>query len=401
MKLLKKNRERKPYPLRHAVPVAVWLMSVALVVWLFHIRGQRIEVMGIAQGQIREIAADSTARIRTVNVELFQPVKAGDVLAVVDTLVATDRTLEAELKTKLRAAAAEAEHLAAELVAETSDREITLADSERRFAMDVSSAHAKILELRATIAMDQITAGEYAMEVKNCEDLLKKNAIVPYELEKAKAICESMSAKIKENQSYLEEAQAGLKQAEARQDDFTKKQSKHPSVDSAAEAVRKKIGAQEELVNGLTEQLETLRTRRSVQLTSPLDGVIVSIGTGGGKNDLLLRAGEHAIRRAGEVVSAGDPIVAVADKVTTEVVAYVSERALGRVREGMPVDLIKTRMASQIGRTTVARLGQTIQVTPQRLWRSATIPEYGLPIVIHIPEGLDLIPGEMVGVRGL
>jgi multidrug resistance efflux pump len=100
-------------------------------------------------------------------------------------------------------------------------------------------------------------------------------------------------------------------------------------------------------------------------------------------------------------VKAGDPILVVAEEKPTEVVAYVSEQQLGFVKERMPVELVKTRMPAGIAASQVVQIGPAIEPMPQRLWRSPNIPQWGLPVLIEIPPGLDLIPGEVVGIRGL
>ncbi len=409
MKLLKNNHEGKKYYLRHLIPVGVWLLAILIVLWLFHVRTQRFDVVGIARGQIRQVSADSTGRIKDVPVELFQPVKAGTTVAVIDTLVASDRTLEAELKTQLAAASAEVQHLGAQLIPtretmlwEASDLEITHADNARRFAMDVESARATAFQLRVAIATDQVSCRDLEMDVKACQDLLEKKVIVPYELERAKAAHDSLLAKIKENQASLEQAMIDYNDAKARRDEFDKKELKHPDVDAAMEVIRREMAVQEETMNGLLQQLEALHARASLPLTSPIDGVIVPIEVTGRSGEVLAqRAGEQVIRRAGEVVNAGDPILAVAEAAPTEIVAYVSEHMVGRVREGTPVDLVKSRARPQMAKATVDRLGRTIELMPQRLWRNPTIPQWGLQIVINIPNGLELMPGETVGVRGL
>jgi hypothetical protein len=38
---------------------------------------------------------------------------------------------------------------------------------------------------------------------------------------------------------------------------------------------------------------------------------------------------------------------------------------------------------------------------PEQLWRNPAIPQWGRPIVIRIPKGLELVAGELVGVRTL
>jgi multidrug resistance efflux pump len=401
--------ESKQYYLRHLIPVVVWLSAVAIIFWLLYTRYQRFQVIGIARAQIVEIAADATGRIQRIPVELFQQVKAGDTVAIVDTIVASDRTLEAELKTKLATSVAEIEHLASQLVptqetllSEASDLEISRADNERRFSMDVESTRLKILELRAMIASDQISAGDLGMEVKTCEDLLEKKVIVPYELERAKVQHEGLCSKIQENQRLLEQAQTDLKEAEARRAEFTRRELKHPSVDSAIEVIRKEMAVQEELMNGLVKELEALQARRSVELTTPIDGVIVPIQVNGRTGEVLAqRPGEAVIRRPGEVIGAGSPILMVASRAPTEIVAYVSEQMVGRVRENMPVNVIKTRPKTQVVKANVVRLGPTVELIPQRLWRNPAYPQWGLPIIVSVPEGLELLPGEAVGICGL
>ncbi|HNU31641.1 MAG TPA: HlyD family efflux transporter periplasmic adaptor subunit, partial [Sedimentisphaerales bacterium] len=104
---------------------------------------------------------------------------------------------------------------------------------------------------------------------------------------------------------------------------------------------------------------------------------------------------------AGEVVSAGDPILAVAQTQPTEIVAYANEQQVGYLKDDMTVELVKMRYPAQIAQSNVRSIGPTIELLPQRLWRSPTIPQWGRPVVIAVPPGLDLVPGELVGVRGL
>jgi multidrug resistance efflux pump len=198
----------------------------------------------------------------------------------------------------------------------------------------------------------------------------------------------------------LEQARAVLKQAQQRRDEFAAHELPQPSEDAALETIRKQIGVQEQAMKGLLEQLATWKARHAVELKSPIDGVIISIH--GQRNDTILqRPGEEVLRRPTEVVKAGDPILAVAEQRPTEVVAYVSEQQLGSVAERMPVELVKTRTPAQIAASQVVQIGPAIEPMPPRLWRNPNIPQWGLPVLIEIPPGLDLVPGEVVGIRGL
>lgn len=407
MKLSSGNHMSKRYYLRHLLPVTVWLGAVVLVVWLFHQRTQNFEVVGIARGQIRQVAVSSTGRIREVAVKVFEPVRAGQKLAVVDTVLDNEQTLEAELKSQLAAAGAEAERLAALLIPTQEQLQVDVAglqsshaDNRRRFAVDVENARLRILELQAMIASDRVTLNDLSMEVKILEDLLAKQAIAPYELKKVQVQYESLASKLKEDDQSLEQARTDLKKAEERYEEFSRQTLPEQSVDHALEAIRKEITVQEELMKGWLAQLAALETRRSVEVTSPMDGVVIPVYSRA--NDMLMqRPGEHVLRRTGEVVNAGDPILAVAQKEPTEIIAYVGQSQLGVLKEAMAVELITIREPRQVAQSFVSSIGPTIELKPQRLWRNPTIAEWGRPVLIQIPAELTIAPGEVIGIRGL
>ena len=101
------------------------------------------------------MASDCTARIIEIPVELFQPVKAGQTLAVLNTVPASEWTTEAELKTQMATAAAEVERLMASLIptqeqlrVDAAGLQINHADNERRFAVDVEAARLHVLEVQ-------------------------------------------------------------------------------------------------------------------------------------------------------------------------------------------------------------------------------------------------------------
>lgn len=398
---------RKHAYLRHLLPVIVWLAALAAVIWLFHQRADRFEMVGIAQGQVRQVATSSTGRIRSIAVDLFEPVRAGQTLAVVDTLLDNEQTLEADLRAQLAVSAARAEQLMSLLIptqeqlqTDAAGRKFDRADNERRFAVDVEDARLRILGLQATIASDRVTLEDLGMEVKILEDLLNKEAIAPYELEKAKVLYKSLGDKVKENEQQLEQSREDLRTAEERRQEFSRQRLPEPSIDQALEAIRKEITVQEEVMKGLLAQLAAIDSRRSLELKSPIDGVVIAVG--GRANDVLLqRPGELVVRRAGEVVSAGDPILAVADAEPTEIIAYVSESQMRLLQDQMTVKLIKIREPAQIAQSQILRIGPTIELMPQRLWSNPNVPQWGRPVLINIPPGMAVVSGEVVGISGL
>ncbi len=391
---------------RHILPILVWLSVVACVVGLFTRRSQRFEVVGIARGQVRQIAVNCPARLKTVHVQLFENVKKGQTVAVVNTVLDNEQP-RVELQARLDPILAEIEHLAAQLVptqddllADKADRETTRLNDRRRFSIDVENARVQILSLRSQIASDRIILEDLAMEAKIVRDLLEQDAVAPYELEKTQVQYNALAKKIEENEHLLEQAKSDLEQNQQRWDEYARSHPFHPSVDDALEVIRKKIGVQERLMDGLLAQLEALKSREALELKAPIDGVVIPLQQRANEARLR-RPGEKILRRPGEVVAAGEPILTIAEARPSEIIAYVGDRQLGQVEEKMLVELIKDREPPQIATSQITHVGPTMELMPERLWRNPNIPQWGRPVVIDVPEGLELVPGEMVGIRKL
>ena len=376
----------------HILPILVWLAVLAGVVVLFQHRSQRFEVLGITRGQMRQISAPCDGRLKIVSVQLFEQVSQKQVLAVLD-----DEQLQAQLAT----ATAEIQHLMAQLIptqeqlqAEAANLETDRIAAQRRFSVDVENARLRILELKTLLETDRIMLEDLVLEVKIVQGLLDKDAIAPYELDKVKVQHEILAKKIAENEHLLVQAEQDLKEAQQRRDEFAMRVPQHPSVDSVLEVIRKEIGVQEKLIDELLVQ------RKALTIKSPIDGVVVQIQVNANQA-ALRRPGESVLRMPGEVVLAGEPILVVAEAEPKEIVAYAREDQLGQIRERMVIELVKRSRPAQIARSQVVYLGPVVELMPERLWRNPNIPQWGRPILIKIPPGLKLIPGETVGIRGL
>jgi len=380
----------------HVLPLLVWLIAVAGIVVLFHRQTQRFEVLGLAQGQVHQVAATCTGRLRSVPVQLFEKVTIGQTLAVVDTVLENE-TLEAQLAT----IEAEIAHLMAQLtatqesmLAEAANLETDKVAAQRRYSVDVENARLRILELKAVLVSDQILLGDLNTEFKIAQKLLEQDVIEPYELEKAEVQYNALAEKIEVNEGLLEQALQDFIKAQERRDEFAQRQPQHPPVDSVLEVIHKATKVQEELMNELLARLKPL------ELKSPINGVVIPI-LGNANEVALRRPGENVSRRSGEVITAGDPIFAVAETEPCEVVAYINERQLGRVREGMVVELVKNSEPARIARSQISHVSPVVEQMPERLWLNPTIAQWGRPVLIKIPPGLELVPGEIVGVRRL
>ena len=376
----------------HLLPVLVWLGALACVVMLFSRRTQRFEVLGVAQGQIHQIAATCPARLQDVTVLLFDTVTKGQTMAVVNTVLENERP-RALLQAQLDTALAEIERLTAQLVptqdsfsADQADRDTNRISDARRFAADVENARLEVLRLTALIETDKITLEDLGWEIKITEELVEKQAIAPYELQKIKTQHNALAKRIEENERLLEQAKVSLEQAIQRKNEYAKIQPYHPSVDGALAVIRKAIVVQEKRMSELLAQLESLDTREVLELKAPSDGVVSQI-----------------LHRPLEVVLAGEPILTVAEPNVTEIIGYATENSMNYIHEGLAVELIKNSEPTrvQIERSEVTYVGPVIEQIPAQLWQNPNIPQWGRPFRVKAPTQMKLIVGETVGIRRL
>jgi len=371
---------------RHIVPILVWVLALAGVVGLFRRHTKRFEVLGIARARTVQISATMPGKLRSVPVKLFEKVKAGQVLAVLD-----DEVLRRQLDT----ASAEVQRLMAELittedslVAEAANQETSRIADGRRFSVDVENARLRILELKTLIETDRITLQDLALEVKIVKGLVEAQAVADYELQKVQVQHDALAKKIQQNEHLLAQAEKDLKQAQKRKMEFASRQLVHPSVDSALELIRKAVTVQERMIEQFVVQISQLVLR------SPFDGVVCQIPQRFGQ-----ASARQLIRQNGETVLAGEPILTVAATESDSVIAYMRHDQAGLVDQGSAVEIIKNSKPAQIGLAKVTYISPVTEQIRVRLWQNPNVPQWGRPFLVKVPPKMKLVPGELVGIR--
>ena len=382
----------------HVLPVLIWMAAIMGVVVLFRLRAQRFEVLGMAQGRVHQIAATCDGRLTDVPVQLFERVSQGQPLAIIDTVL-DDENLQAQLDT----ASAEVQRLRAQvvaeqqrLVAEAANRQTDWSAIHRRFSVDVENSKLRVLELMTLIETDRAVLDGLELDTKASviQSILDQNDIAFLAYQRARATHNALAKEIQENEHLLKQARSDSDAAQRRLAEFSQQQPKQPSVDSALEVIHKEIAVQQHLI-------EELRARRMpLVLKSPVNGIVIPI-LGNANEVALHRPGENLLRRPGEVIAAGDAIFAVAEIEPREIVAYVEERQLAHVREGIEVEVIKNTKPAQIARSQITYVSPVVEQIPERLWTNPANPQWGRAILVKIHPDLELVPGEVVGIRGL
>jgi multidrug resistance efflux pump len=364
----------------HILPIVVWIGVLGVVLVLFHQRAQRFEFLGVAQGRSYQVAATTNGRLKAVHVELFDSVKKGYELAVMDT-VADNETLQEQLNI----VHAEVKHLQAQLapiaeqvMVERANLETDKVAALRRYMVDVENARLRTLEMKSLLESDRIVMANLMVEFRISENLLEQGAVTSYEVEKAQTMYDVVAKKVEENEHILEQAVRDLVAAQNRLEGYRALEPETVTADSAMEVIRQAITVQQQRIAELQAR------RKPLVLPAPINGLVSLI--------------QH---RAGEAVLAGDPILTIMESEPNEVVAYVSEMQLSDVKENTKVVLVKNGKRPKVVNSQVVYLGPAMELMPERLWRNPNIPQWGRPVMIKIPPNLDLLPGELVGIRGL
>jgi len=368
----------------HILPVLVWLAALAVVIFLFRQQTRGIEVFGLALGQVREISATSSGRLLNVPVQLFQTVNEGDPVAIVDTVL-DHKHLKEELESKRAVVSAEIERLQAQLkatedqmAAEVSEREAGTIADQRRFAVDVENARLEVLQIKAQLETDQMTLEQLQLDKKIfvAQGRLQQEGASIYDLKKTEVAYNTLVKKIEDDQFLLSQAESNLQYAQKRLEDFLQRQVRHPSVDLALDVIRKEILIQEKTVEDI------LQGRVALVISSPFKGVV------------------SAIRRSpGEAVLPGEPILAISETEPREIIAFFNRSEVTRIHANMKVEIAKEGEPLQIAQSQITHLGPDVQLMPEQLRLSPDVPQWGRPVLIKIPPGFKLIPGEVVRIR--
>ncbi|MHC4110988.1 MAG: HlyD family secretion protein [Planctomycetota bacterium] len=367
------------------LPVLVWLSAVLCVVGLYHRRTARFEIVGLAQPEVRQVAATCGARLISVPVQLFDKVSEGDTVAVLS-VVLDDERVEAEMATiqaEMDLLEAQLLELRRNYLADVNNRESEWWAEMRAFTADVVMAKQNIIDANTTLennltVLEKMNQEITSFTIKHQADLGTDNVIYN-QWQTIKANRDKLMEQVERDRGILAKYQEELKAAEERREKYwnykpyagTKDEDAQHVIDLAKEALKRRK-------DELKERKEKL------VLTAPCDGYISDIPG-----------------RIGEAVMQGVEILRIAEKKPRAIIAYAGEAVVGQLAIGKQVEVVKGSKPPQIGASEVTYIGPAVEQMPQRLWRNPNFPQWGRPMLIEIPSDMKLIPGEMVGIRGL
>ncbi|RMF24117.1 MAG: HlyD family efflux transporter periplasmic adaptor subunit [Deltaproteobacteria bacterium] len=353
--------------------VAVWIAAAVAASVMLIGRVRHVAYPGIARGGVFEISSATTGTVRDLRVRLFESVDSGDIVADLD-----PARVEAEIATaRAELARIEAQLDAARLAIEggASPTEIDRRTELRRFAVDVEDRRLEELSLLVSIESDRVIAQRLGLERRRIEALERDGVVSEAELDDIRLRHETVLRRIDENRRLLAQVRRERDAAQARLEQFSQTASADELRDASLAPLRAEIDTQ----NARIAELQV--ARQALVLRSPVDGQIASI-----------------LARPGQAVVAGQPVVRVAQRFASDIIAYAPDRAPRMPRVGQPAKVIARRGGPAL-ESVVLRVGPAIEPMPNRLWRNAGITEYGRPFLVAAGAPLRLIPGELVDVQ--
>jgi multidrug resistance efflux pump len=367
------------------LPVLVWCGAVLCVVGLFHRRTARFEVVGLAQPEVHQVAATCDARLVSVKYQLFDKVKAGDPVVVLSTEL-DDEVIDAELETiaaDMNQIVAQLTELRENYIAEIFNRESEWWAEMRAFTADIVTTHRahrdanEVLENNLAI-LDRTNKEIESFKIEHLNDLASDISIFN-KLKTMERNRDKLLEQIERNRGKVAEYEKEYEEALDRRERYKVYRPTAGTTDQEANNV---IAIAKEAFERRREAL--LARREPLVLTAPFDGYVSQIQ-----------------REVGEAVMQGVEILRIAKEKPRAIVAYANEGIVGDLEIGKRVEVIKGSKPPQKGPSTVTYIGPAVEQLPQRLWQNPNMPQWGRPLLIEIPVDMKLIPGEMVGIRGL
>jgi multidrug resistance efflux pump len=380
MKLLLK----KGGSLTRLLPVFVWLAALGGVAVLFVHQGTQVDFTGIVVAQEQAITIAEAGYIKALPVRLYEEVKKGDTLAVVEIVTIGNEAFNTELIEARRATAqAELERLKAELDAaqaeletEQVDRNRDAYEIQRRLAVDVEKAKLNILEVKTSLEPSRAQLKDMELEVRIAEKLLEDNAIAPYELQKIENECEVIRQTVVANELLLEQAEAHYAQSQLRLDEFRQKATMSASIAKRLAPVARAIVVQERLIE------EIMRPRDTLVLTAPFDGVV---------SNLLYKPGQAVLRDI--------PIMVLVRPTPEYVTAWVPQSKIRQLQVDMPVRIVTRTTPVRSLQSKITHISPSVELMPEQMWQSPDLPQWGQAVLIPVQPNFGCLHNEVVGIK--
>ena len=342
------------------LPVVVFLLvlSVTVVTWRNYIGPSTL--VGEVESIRASVGAPQAGRVVQLSVHAMERVSKGQVLGMVAT--ADPRVLQANLAV-IRARI--------ELLRTSPVPELRIENNR----VNYEGLRLTWMQNRVNLAIARSKLFFVEGEYKRAQELFNQpgsGLVSQSQLDQAKSNLDSVRAQIAEQTKVIEETDAAV--AAVRPAALPSSTNGEPS------AVRAAAFVEEKNIELAEAQLAP------VPLLSPIDGIISAV-----------------LHREGESIPAGEPVLTVSALSADRIIAFIRQPLNFEARKDLPVEVRARSVHRTLGTGRILAVGTQLepilgQLLPIRPGGGSTV-EYGLPILVSIPPGLKILPGEIVDLR--
>ena len=363
---------------RSGLPAIIFLVSIAITLWLWDLRGSTSAALGRVEATRVNVAVGTDGVLVPVSdaadalPKPFDRVAAGQIVARLDSR-SLAALLEA-LRGDVAALQKELESTRAETVVDDSVRQQDHLRQAADLAREVERCKLEVVNANVQIQADRVELGRLEAQLEYLNVGLPQGLVTGSELAQMQSERDALGRLLEAHQKVLAQAQDNWREA-------AKRQQKQPQFEPAAlddllAPIRESVAAAEARVREIEAQIESLTIR------SPVSGTIAAV-----------------YYHPGQGVQAGEPIMTIAADESSHIVAYLSPYQQLDLQEGMSVS-VKTRSSGAgVFNAKINRVGSQWEPMPLELLSDQNIAQIVLPVHIQIPRGVALRAGELVEVR--
>jgi multidrug resistance efflux pump len=331
------------------LPVIAFIGIVGTVVVLWRNAGISSYLAGVAEGVRSTVTSPQVGVLHQLNVQPYQMVQAGDPIAII---LPKDPRVEMDLiQSQIQLARLRLQPSVAE-----------------QNAMNFESVRVDLLTLKSELEIAKANLALKQSEVRRNEPLFKEKLVSE----------EIYDLSLKSRDMYLAEIEA--------------KSNAIAQIEARLDALNTLGVPQTASTNDPTQQiltrLDTLQNSAAtnwgpIVLRAPISGMVGMV-----------------YRQQGESVVVGEPLIAINGNWSDRIVAFVRQPYSVDPMVGMSVHVTtRERKAKQFW-SEITQIGAQVETITNTLAfvRTGYLIDVGLPIVIDVPKGMQIRPGETVDV---
>lgn len=328
----------------NVLPHVTFGLVLLAVIWLWGRNLANPLLTGQAEGLEADVASPRAGRISQLNVGLYQDVKAGDLIAVVDAL---DPLILSNTVNLARA----------EMNAIRNEGGFRPADKVRFAQLEFDW-----LNLRAELASLQAELSFAEIELQRAVKLLENKLISQEEYDTAKVAFDAKQHTFSEKKAVVADMEAQL-------------QKLSPANTEESKYVSAALAVAEGKFHLAEAQLAPIK------LVAPISGQVRTLA-----------------KISGATVAGGDPIVTISSSEVDHITGFLSQPLRLEPKVGERV-IVRSRGVRRVeGVAVITHVGPRVELfdSPLRVRGMGTSQQRGLPITVNVPPNLNLVPGELV-----